>query len=117
MNAVNVAAGVMLQTLHRRGRRPWPATPSLIRDYWRARPRAIDEAGLELAVDAMENLIALEQCSVHAASLCVARNMRNFWDDWWGRWPGSRPDDLERLNVPTLPAQLRRAFYRRHPKM
>ena len=29
----------------------------------------------------------------HAASLWVARHMRTFWDDWWGRWPGSQPDD------------------------
>jgi hypothetical protein len=118
LNAVNVAAGTMLQTLRRRGRHAWPADmivdPRLIAAHGRGRST---KPGLELAVDAMEDLIALEGCGVRAASRYVARHMRNFFDDWWGRWPGSRTDDRERLNVTTLPAQLRHAFRRRHRKM
>ena len=112
-HAIELAAGVMLQTLHRRGRDPWPAD-AIVHPQLRGEVTAgrFKKPGLDLAVDAMQALMVAEDLSVHAAAQRVARTMSRFWKDAWSRWATSS-DDLERLNAATLAGQLRRAYYHR----
>lgn len=99
----------MLQTLDHRGRNAWPADwivdPEL---RGGETPGRFRKPGLALAVDAMSNIMVIDQLSARAAARVVARKMVN----WWKRFARCT-GDLERLNSQTLAAQLRIAHHRR----
>jgi len=106
-----VAAGIMLQTVHRRGRQPW--TPDTIVDprlRGGVRRGRFTKPGLLEAVDAMRDLIALDGLPVHKASQIVAAGMEQYWVEAWAA-RAERSDTRERLNSTTLASQIRSAYY------
>jgi hypothetical protein len=69
-----------------KNRSPWPdasiVDPRLVTRPKRARGL---KPGLAEAVGAMHDMITLERISVNAASIVVARQMRNWWLAAWTR--------------------------------
>ena len=121
---IHAAAGVMLRTLERRTVRPKRHGDNVkyagaIRRHWpkdtivdpRMRGAATHgrhtKPGLALAVEAMDDLMALDGLSADRASAVVARKMVNWWTMF-----AQRSDDLERLNFATLAEQLQRTHRR-----